>query len=151
MSYDKTRQETLDHIEQVRQLMNLVCDKLQERAINHDSTKLVSPEIDHFVALEKKTADIKYGTPEYNEALKELEPALNNHYAKNRHHPQHYPNGIKGMNLIDLVEMVVDWKASTIRYKEGNILKSIEINAERFEMSEDLTAILKNTVELFEL
>jgi len=55
------------------------------------------------------------------------------------------------MNLIDLVEMLCDWSASCARYKDGNILTSISINTERFNISPDLASILRNTAELFEL
>lgn len=150
-NYDTTKEETQTHIDNVGRHIDIVCDLLKHRAVAHDITKLSSPEIDYFAFVDRKTLDTKYGTEEYNKALEELKPALENHYAKNRHHPEHFPNGVSGMNLIDLVEMLCDWKASTLRYKEGNILKSIEVNAKRFSLSPDLTAVLRNTAELFEL
>ena len=42
--------------------------------------------------------------------------------------------------------MLVDWKAATERVKNGNIRKSIEHNAKRYGISEQLTGILENTV-----
>jgi hypothetical protein len=128
----------------------LFCTLLRARAQNHDKTKLESPELDYFIQVDAKTSDIKYGTPEYQEALKFLEPALQNHYAKNRHHPQHHPEGISSMNLLDIVEMFLDWDASCKRYKEGNILKSIEVNAKRFDISEQLVRIFENTAYLLD-
>lgn len=150
-NYDKTKEETLEHIRKTALYINIIRDILKSRAENHDHTKLESPEIDYFVNQDSKALDIKYGTEEYQKSLDELKPALDHHYAKNRHHPQHYPNGIKGMNLVDLCEMLCDWKSSSDRYKEGNILKSIEVNTERFNISEDLASVLRNTAELFEL
>jgi hypothetical protein len=55
------------------------------------------------------------------------------------------------MNLVDLVEMLCDWKASSTRHNDGNIRKSIEINAERFGINQQLVKILENTAELFDL
>lgn len=52
---------------------------------------------------------------------------------------------IDGMSLLDLVEMFCDWKAATERHADGSIAKSIEINRERFKISEQLTGILRNT------
>jgi hypothetical protein len=150
MSVSKTIEDTEEHIHTVMNLIRVFCLKLHTRAALHDSSKLKSPELDYFSAIDAKTLDIKYGTPEYEEALKFLEPALQNHYAKNRHHPQHHPNGIKDMNLLDICEMFFDWLASTQRYKEGNILKSIAVNGERFKMSDDLIAIFNNTAYLFD-
>jgi hypothetical protein len=89
-----------------------------------------------------------YGSAEYKEFLSQLKPALNHHYAHNRHHPEHFENGIKGMNILDLVEMFFDWVAAAERHENGDILRSIDINAERFNMSGDLVSIFKNSVEI---
>ena len=61
------------------------------------------------------------------------------------------PTPLSQMTLVDLIEMICDWSASTMRYKEGNLLKSISFNTERFDISPDLASILRNTAELFEL
>lgn len=52
------------------------------------------------------------------------------------------------MNLLDILEMLCDWKASSERHNDGNINKSIEINANRFNMSPQLVKILENTVKV---
>lgn len=52
---------------------------------------------------------------------------------------------INSMNLFDIVEMFFDWKAATERHADGNIMKSIEINKGRFELSEQLCDIMMNT------
>ena len=64
--------------------------------------------------------------------LEALKPALDIHYANNRHHPEHFPKGIRGMDLLDLLEMICDWKASSERHADGNIFNSIEVNQKRF-------------------
>jgi hypothetical protein len=55
--------------------------------------------------------------------------------------------GINGMTLLDLIEMICDWKAATLRHGDGDIYKSLEINAERFKYSGQLKQILKNTID----
>ena len=50
------------------------------------------------------------------------------------------------MNLFDLLEMLVDWKAATERHTDGSIEKSLVINKTRFNISSELSAILNNTV-----
>jgi hypothetical protein len=45
---------------------------------------------------------------------------------------------IAGMNLIGLLEMVADWKASTERSPAEDIYKSIEINTKRFNIDPQL-------------
>lgn len=76
-----------------------------------------------------------------------MKPALNHHYATYRHHPEHFQNGINDMNLIDIVEMIADWKAASERQKDGNLLVSIEKNAKRFHIDDQLKQILINTAK----
>jgi Family of unknown function (DUF5662) len=77
-----------------------------------------------------------------------LKVALDHHYLHNTHHPEHYPNGIDGMSLLDLVEMLIDWKAASERHPGGmNIAGSIEVGSQRFSIGEQLKKILLNTVK----
>lgn len=55
--------------------------------------------------------------------------------------------GIKGMSLLDILEMLIDWKSATLRHDDGDILKSIEINQKRFGYSDELKNILLNTIK----
>jgi hypothetical protein len=150
---DKTtlgKMETLKHIQAVRSYIYLMLEELDARARNHDQSKLESPEAEIFGEFGPLLKDTKYGSPEYEELLTKVKPATDNHYAKNRHHPEHWPRGINDMTLIDLVEMLADWKAATARNKDGNIRTSIKINAKRFGMSDQLAQIMQNTVrEMF--
>lgn len=54
------------------------------------------------------------------------------------------------MNLVDIIEMFCDWKAASERQLNGNILKSIETNQDRFGYSRDLGKIMENTASWFE-
>jgi hypothetical protein len=146
---DKTvvgKLETIKHIHMVRELLHKMILELDERARKHDQSKLENPEAETFGEYTPLLAETEYGTKEYDELLEKVKPALEHHYANNRHHPEHWPNGINDMTLLDLIEMLADWAAATKRNKNGNIRKSIEINAERFGMSEQLTKIFENTV-----
>ena len=51
------------------------------------------------------------------------------------------------MDLFDVLELFIDWKAAGERHGNGNIYKSIEINKERFKMSDQLVDIFTNTAE----
>lgn len=150
MTVSECQVETQKHIETVRKFIKLFTDKLTNRGVEHDRLKLESPEVEVFTEYTPKLATTTYGTEEYNNFLSEMKPALDHHYANYRHHPEHFNNGINDMNLVDIVEMICDWKASTLRHNDGNLLKSIEINAKRFGMSEQLTQILINTALLFD-
>jgi hypothetical protein len=82
---------------------------------------------------------------EYKSYLTGMGEALKHHYAHNSHHPEHYEDGIAGMSLLDLVEMLCDWKAATERHADGDLRRSIEQNQERFGYSDELRSILENT------
>jgi len=141
--------DTFRHIERVRNLLNEVVRDLLKRAEEHDQTKLESPEVELFTQYTEILAGLTYGSSEYEENRKKMGPALEHHYANNSHHPEHWPNGIEDMSLVDLIEMFVDWKAASERHNDGNILKSIEKNADRFNMSPQLVKIFNNTAKVF--
>lgn len=137
--------ETMDHIQNVRHTIIHLIDKIMERALLHDQSKMQTGEVEYFDIFTSKLKDCTYGSEEYKQFLAELKPALDHHYAVSRHHPEHFQDGIRGMNLVDIVEMFCDWYAATKRHKDGDILRSIEINQERFGYSDDLKAVLENT------
>lgn len=142
--------ETLKHVNEVRGNIVEVIKELDHRAQVHDGSKFVEPEASILADNNHRLAVTKYGTPEYAACLEAIKPALDHHYAKNRHHPQHWPNGVDDMTLVDLIEMLCDWRAATKRNKDGNIRTSIDHNAERFKLSPQLQQIMHNTVrELF--
>jgi hypothetical protein len=137
--------ETKKHIDMVGNFLAIISGELHKKGITHDDSKMKSPEIKLFDTYTPKLAGCTYGSHEYKRLLEELKPALDHHYAENRHHPEHFENGIRGMNLVDIVEMFCDWYAATKRHNDGDIMKSIEINQKRFGYSDDLKAVLENT------
>lgn len=79
----------------------------------------------------------------YAESLDPLDPAkrwLSAYLAERE-------SRINGMSLLDVLEMFTDWKAAGEDYKDGNITQSLEVNKERFGISDQLFAILQNTVK----
>ncbi len=140
--------ETMRHIETLRNLLNNVVCEFLRRGQEHDQSKMGDPELALFTKFTPKLKFVEYNSPEYHEFLEGLTPALDNHYAKNSHHPQHYEQGIEGMNLFDLLEMLCDWEASSRRTLDGDLDRSIEINIDRFKISPQLAQILRNTVPL---
>ena len=147
MTIDECRVQTQAHIEKVRKYIRFFTDKLTTRGVNHDAAKLDSPEVELFAEHTDKLSNIVYGSDEYKAQLEALKPALDHHYALYRHHPEHFQNGINDMNLIDIVELFADWKASSERMQGGNLLQSIKINAKRFNISDQLKQIFINTAK----
>lgn len=139
--------ETWKHIQQVRVFLDQVVIRLLVRGHEHDISKLEVPEVEYFNKFTPKLRSMVYGSEEYKRCLREMEPALEHHYANNRHHPEHFPDGVNGMHLIDVIEMLCDWRAASLRTAEGDILKSLEYNRERFGLSDQLYQILRNTAQ----
>ena len=147
MSYDSTL-STMEHQKAVCYLIIDMMQRLSRRAIEHDSSKLWPEEKDVFDEYTPKLKDCTYESEEYKGHLKGMGEALKHHYKVNSHHPEHFEDGIKGMNLIDVVEMLCDWVAASERHADGDPVKSVEKNQERFGFSDDLKAIFMNTVRL---
>lgn len=140
------KKETEEHISRVKELVYLFIDQLKAQVNYHDQSKFESPEKEIFKKYTSKLKDTTYGSDKYKQYLKEMKPALDHHYKFNSHHPESFSNGIKGMNLIDIIEMFFDWKAATERHADGDIIKSISINKERFKYGDILESIFKNTI-----
>ena len=137
--------ETISHIRRVQRLIGDVIKNLIERSCVHDSTKLNDPEAGTFAVMTGKLKGCTYGSDEYKVFLAEMKPALDHHYAHNSHHPEHWPGGIKDMSLLDLIEMLIDWKAASERHVDGSIAKSLDHNKVRFGYGDELDAILRRT------
>ena len=150
MTIAECQVETQKHIENVRKYIRVMTDKLTARGVEHDRLKLESPEVDVFAEYTPKLASATYGSEEYLTFLKEMDVALQHHYANYRHHPEHFAKGINDMNLIDIAEMLCDWKAAAMRQNDGNLLKSIETNAQRFDYDDQLKQIFINTAKMLD-
>lgn len=145
-----SREKTQEHIDEVRKQIDIICDILKERGKNHDKSKLEDFEKPYFDENTENLAKEVYGSEEYKKSLEKLKPALEHHYKVNSHHPEHYENGIDGMNIYDIIEMWADWNAAVKRNKDGDIRKSLEINSRRFNLSNQLINIFNNTIEFNE-
>ena len=150
MTIEECKLATLEHIKLVQKYIRFFTDKLTSRGENHDASKLQEPEISGFAEHTENLSKIEYNSEEYKQELEELKETLEHHYAENAHHPEHWLNGLSDMTLWDVTEMFCDWKASTKRQRAGNILKSIDINAERFNIEPQLKQILINTARMMD-
>ena len=148
MTYDSTA-DTLKHSRRVGELMAQAITELVERSVRHDLSKTADPELAVFDKFTPKLRDSTYGSEEYKGYLASMGEGLAHHYAVNRHHPEHFTRGVHGMTLVDLVEMLADWKAATERHADGDLARSLRQQAERFGFSDELGRILHNTASWF--
>ncbi|UXN70875.1 DUF5662 family protein [Devosia neptuniae] len=113
---------THKHIARVRELLGGVAIEMIKRGDRHDASKFLPIEME---PLERMQAVIdaegpaQFGTPEYKRRTGMLGEMIDHHRANNSHHPEHYPNGISGMDLFDVVEMFFDWKAASERGEDS--------------------------------
>jgi len=147
MTEQEVIKETRKHMRSVARKLSYAASTMNARAIYHDNSKLESPELEVFVEYTPKLRGVTYGSEEYKQYLKEMQVALDHHYEVNSHHPEHYENGIDGMDLFDILEMFFDWWAATERHADGDMLRSIHQNVGRFNMSDQLFNIFVNTYE----
>ena len=110
--------------------------------MRHDDSKWSAEEWPDYEKTIPKFAGVKYGTEEYKDVVSEMRDAVDHHKHVNRHHPEFHPSGVEGMTLMDLLEMLCDWKAAGERTNEGGLLKSLEYNRKRFGIGSQLYQVL---------
>jgi hypothetical protein len=143
-SYD-SRADTLAHIHHVRDNIDAFVREMLRRGRAHDASK--------FSAAEKPALDealplldgVAYGSPDYQAVVDRVAPALEHHFLHNSHHPEHYGNeGVAGMDLFDVVEMVCDWMAAARRNPGDGV--RLGYNVEKFGIEPQLASIIANTL-----
>jgi len=150
MTFDELEEFSRIHYHKyaVVKLLSPIIQELIQRASVHDDSKFEDDEFPGYVKAKEEFKNVQYGTEEYNELRKKFAGPIGTHYKKNRHHPEFHPNGIEDMNLLDLLEMLVDWKAASLRDRDGgSIEKSIRVSAEKYQISPQLIKILENTAK----
>lgn len=142
-NYDCTA-DVQEHIRKVRYWLTGFEEVLKRRAAAHDRSKLDDPvEKGMFNKWTPNLESVEFGSDEYKQALEGMGEALQRHYKANRHHPEHYENGVNGMTLHDVVEMLCDWLAAAQK-KETHI--DLDYLAERFGLAPQLVDIFANTL-----
>ena len=149
MSYDSTA-DTLKHSLRGGELLSQPINELVQGSTQHDRSKTEDPELATFNEFTPKLKDSTYGSDEYKGFLAAMKPALDHHYQANRHHPEHFADGVNGMTLVDLIEMLADWKAATERHADGSLKRSLDIQRERFGLDPQLWQILHNTAVFYD-
>jgi hypothetical protein len=144
--------DTWQHIHEVRKLLTRMQEEIGRRALDHDQSKIQDPaEMEVFAEFTPKLHGVTFGSDEYKGFLRDMGPAVQSHQLNNRHHPEAHEGGVSGMNLIDILEMVCDWKAASLRHANGNFSRSVELCSERFNIAPQLAQIIMNTAALFEV
>lgn len=154
MKDDSTKEYIEKHISNVRTRIHTMIKVLEKRALLHDRSKLENPEY----ALWKKMDEeprYPYGSKEYFDKIERNKEVFNLHYFYNRHHPEHYADGILDMTLIDLLEMLCDWLGyrKDISYAEAETIIKQQMNKYGLTKEDgtygELELILLNTLKRY--
>lgn len=110
--------------------------------MKHGQSKF-GPEEKPLLESKKELDQLVYMSDEYKAALENVQEAVLHHYRHNRHHPE-YHGGIENMNLIDLLEMLADWKAAS-EMQGSTIAEFLIQNRDRFKIPYQIYNLLENT------
>lgn len=135
----------------VLKFMNNIIQELMLRAEQHDQSKFNEDEFKIILATAAEIQKHPYGTPEHEAVRQKYAKECAIHFSKNRHHPEHFKDGVEGMDLVDFLEMLCDWKAASLRNPDGNIEKSIRIGSEKYSIPPMLAKILLNTARNYKM
>lgn len=140
--------QTRQHIQDVNTLLLRAAQQLIQRAELHDASKLGPEEHEKFSLAAARFMEPwnQYGAQGYLDTKAWLGSALEHHYAHNSHHPEHYEDGVMGMDLFDLLEMLLDWKAASARRSADGVL-DLSLNRTNHKVPEPIMQILRNTAD----
>lgn len=135
----------IQHVQWVSEGIGWMINKLLHRMLTHDRTKVEEPELSIYAEIVPGFRGLEYGTQAHKDHGDKLGPAWAHHVEHNKHHPEHFPDGINNMTLIDLVEMVCDWRAASLRNGYFDYETSVEVFAKKFANDSQLISVIRNT------
>ncbi len=139
--------DTLLHISEVKENLEEFSSELRKRGESHDRTKLQELEFDSFVSTREKFKKANYGSPEYQECIELTKSAVEHHYKNNRHHTAFHADGINDMNLIDIIEMIADWKAAARRSPGKKLIDTLDYSKNKYGIDDQMFKIINNTLK----
>jgi len=134
------------HISEVRRNLALIQSNLEGRGIVHDLSKLTEIEFDAFVSTRPEFEKANFGTPEYQECVDAIRPAIDHHHFNNRHHTQFFTNGFADMNLLDILEMLADWQAASRRSPNLTFKDSLPRAFKQYSIPENMQKHILSTL-----
>lgn len=140
------------HREVVADFLHNFSDYFRARAREHDQTKLRFDEFEGFARINKVARNHAFGTPEYDASMEEAKKpggCIHLHFSRNAHHPE-FHDSEKDMGLLDLMEMVMDWKAASMTYGTNTLAESLPIQLERHDFDPWQVRVIHEMVKLLD-
>lgn len=154
----KTIAKIAKHIACVQEAMMLVIDELRNRALVHDASKFGEDELKGYLRFEEMPEGLKYGSPEYQEAMAKVmegTDCFKLHSIRHDHHPEYYDCPEQGVDLgmmgvFPLMEMVSDWAGAHKSYgNKGGWRESVEHNIEKHNFSDNQKWVIRQMADFF--
>jgi len=142
----KVLTDTIMHISEVKENLSEIRSVLEQRGNAHDRSKFTDIEFDAFVSTRPEFEKANFGTPEYKKCTDDIKPAIDHHYSENRHHVKFFKNGFEDMNLIDIIEMLADWKAASRRSPDLTFEDSLPEAFEKYSIPETMQKHIISTL-----
>ena len=148
-AYYKTSETIRNHRNRVANYMACIAQMIKLRGEEHDVSKLSPVEFPVYSRAIGEFEKYSFGSDGYEKAKESIKQATDHHYKLNRHHIEYFSDGIDGMNLIDLIELLCDWKSATLNHPEnpGDMARSLQVATEKYKISPQLARVLYNTIQ----
>jgi len=140
------------HRDTVRLNIQRLTQELDRRALGHDLSKLALDELEGFVRINETARTHPYGSVEYETSLaSEKRPGgcIALHFRRNSHHPEFHALDHE-MGFLDIIEMVLDWKAAADTYGTNTLRESLPVNRERFRFTAPQWWLIEQVVNWIE-
>lgn len=140
------------HRDTVRMNIQRLTQELDRRALTHDLSKLSKDEIGGFARINRAAREHPYGSPEYRESMrreKGPDGCITLHFSRNSHHPEFHADP-QSMGFLDIVEMVLDWKAAADTYGQNTLREGLAVQRDRFAFSAPQWWLIEQVVEWIE-
>lgn len=139
--------DTISHISEVAENLIRMAEDLKARGVAHDRSKFEAIEFDAFVQTRPKFKVANYGTPEYQECVDIIKPSIDHHYKVNRHHTGFFSDGFQSMNLLDILEMLADWRAASRRSPDLTFKDSLPRAYAKYGIPENMQRHIEETLK----
>lgn len=140
------------HRDSVRLNVKLLTDELSTRALAHDLSKLAVDEVEGFARINSAAREHAYGSAEYKASMdSEKGPGgcIALHFSRNSHHPEFHASP-RSMGFLDIIEMVLDWKAAADTYGKQSLREGMVHHRARFDFAPEQWWLIESIVDWIE-
>lgn len=140
------------HRDAVRLNVQRLTHDLERRALAHDLSKLSPDEVEGFVRINQAAREHPYGSDEYIASMrreKGPDGCITLHFSRNSHHPEYHEHE-RDMGWLDLIEMVLDWKAAADTYGKATLREGLATHRQRLDFTEAQWWLIEQVVDWIE-